>query len=553
MMAFMGLAIPWLTKLVIDEVIIGKNLQLLGVILLCIVLMYAFRQIFFFLSHYLVYYVGGKAIFNVRNRLFRHLQYISIKYYDTRRTGEILTRVMADVTAIQQLFISGVVSLVLPTFTLVMALFIIIYIDWKIALIAFLVLPLYAWAFIHYRKRIRVSSSLVRNKLSEMAGNLSEIISGIRVVRTFTAEKYESRQFSSHGHTLFDRQLNSDMLGVYLWMIADSLGGIGVGMILCFGAYSVIKGSMTLGELIAVLSYTAMLYSPIVTLTSLNTIVQQAMAGADRVFEVLDTKGEEEQFLSGDKLERINGHIVFEHVSYNYNHKVPALKDISLEILPGETVALVGHSGCGKSTLVSLLLRFYAPDRGKICMDGCDIKDVDPHSIRTTTGIVLQEVFLFSGSIMDNIRYGRRDATPEEIVSASKAANAHDFIMRLPQGYATELQEKGGGLSVGERQRIAIARAIVRDPRILIFDEATSSLDSMAEKDVQGALENISRGRTTITIAHRLSTILHADKIVVMEQGRIVGMGTHEQLFSMSSLYRELCEAQFINGEKAKK
>lgn len=330
-------------------------------------------------------------------------------------------------------------------------------------------------------------------------------------------------------------------------MIADALAGIGTGVILFFGAFSVINGAMTLGALTAVLSYTAMLYSPIVQLTSLNSIIQQAMAGVDRIFEILDTDGEK-KLRYGVKLEKIQGHILFDRVSYSYDYKMPALKDICLEVLPGEVVALVGPSGCGKSTLISLLLRFYDPTGGKIYLDGSDIARIDPHSIRKTTGIVLQEIFLFSGSIMENIRYGRRDATPEEVVSAARAANAHDFITRLPQGYATELQEEGGGLSVGERQRIAIARAILRDPRILIFDEATSALDSRAEQAVQEALENVSKGRTTFIIAHRLSTILRADKIVVMEQGKIVETGTHEELFTRGNLYRELCEAQSING-----
>jgi len=547
-MALMALTIPWLTKLVIDEVIIGKNFQLLSVILLGIALIYIFRQIFFFLSHYLIFYIGGKAIFSIRNKLFRHLQYLSIKYYDKRRLGEILARVISDVAAIQQLFISGVITLVLPGFTLVMALVIMFYLSWKIALIAILVLPLYAWSFFHYRKRIKDASVLVREEISAMSGRLGEIISGIRVVRTFTAERHECHQFGRHTRDLFERQFNSQMLGVYLWMIADALAGIGTGVILFFGAFSVIKGVMTLGTLTAVLSYTAMLYSPIAQLTSLNSIVQQAMAGVDRIFEILDTDSEEKKLRHGVKLERIKGHIIFDNVSYSYDQKVPVLKDICLEIFPGEVVALVGPSGCGKSTLMSLLLRFYDPTAGRIYLDDYDISRIDPRSIRETIGIVLQEIFLFSGSIMENIRYGRRDATPEEVISAARAANAHDIIMRQPQGYATELREKGGGLSVGERQRIAIARAILRDPRILIFDEATSALDSRAEQVVQEALENVSKGRTTFIVAHRLSTILHADKIIVLEQGRVVETGTHEGLFTRGNLYRELCEAQSING-----
>ena len=546
-MSLMALALPWFIKFVVDEVIIGKNFQLLIIILLGMLLIYVFRQIFFFLSHYLVYYVAGKAIFNIRNKLFRHLQYLSIKYYDKRKVGEILTRVMSDVSAIQQLFISGVITLVLPVFTLLMALAIMSYISWKLTLIVISILPFYGWCFLHYRKRIQDAAFIVREKISKMSGKLSEVISGVRVVRSFTAEGHECQQFSSYNHNYFNRQFGCNMLGVYPWMIVDVLGGTGTCMILYFGAYSVIRGSMSLGELIAFLSYTGMVYNPIIQLTSLNNIVNQAIAGVNRIFEVLDTKGEEQRVRSGVSLKKVKGHILFDHVSYSYDRKVPALKDISLEVFPSEVVALVGPSGCGKSTLMNLLLRFYDPTGGKIYLDDYDVAQVDPRSIRETTGIVLQEVFLFSGSIEENIRYGHRDASRDEVISAGKAANAHDFIMRLPQGYASELQERGGGLSVGERQRIAIARAILRDPRILIFDEATSSLDSRSEKVVQEALENVSKGRTTFIIAHRLSTILHADKIVVMEQGRILEMGTHEQLFSMDNLYRELCEAQSIN------
>ena len=546
-MAIMALTIPWLIKLVIDEVIIGKNFQLLFIILLGIALIYLFRQVFFFLSHYLVHYVGGKAIFNIRNKLFRHLQYLSVRYYDKRRVGEILTRVMTDVSAIQQLFISGVVTLILPAFTLIMALSVMFYINARITLIALLVLPFYAWAYFYYRKRIKDSSLLVRQKVSQISGNLSETISGIMVVRSFTAERHECNKFNNHTSNLFGRQLNTSMLSVYLGMISNLLTGIGTGAILYFGAYSVIRGSMSLGSLTAILSYTGMLYSPIVQLSSLNSIVQQAMAGVDRVFEVLDTEGEEKKLRQGTCLKEIKGHITFDNVSYSYVHKVPVLKDISFEVSPGEVVALVGPSGCGKSTIMNLLLRFYEPTAGKIYLDSHDIAQLDSRSIRETTGIVLQEVFLFCGSIMENIRYGRRDAAQEEVISAAQAANAHDFIMRLPKGYATELQEKGGGLSVGERQRIAIARAILRNPHILIFDEATSALDSRSEKVVQEALENVSQGRTTFIIAHRLATILHADKIIVMENGRILETGTHEELFSIGNLYRELCEAQSIN------
>ena len=547
-MSLTALAMPWLTKIVIDDVIIGKNFQLLAIILLCIVLIHIFRQFFLFLSHYLAFYIGERAIFSMRNKLFRQLQYLSIRYYDTKRVGDILARVMSDVSAIDRLFISGVLTLVSDIFTLIIAVAITTYISWQITLIALMVLPLYAWSLVHYRKRIKHSAVLVREKVSELTGRLGEIISGIKVVRAFTAETHERRQFGAHTRDLFDYNLNCKMLGVRLSMNTGIITGIGSGTILCFGAYSVIKGSMSLGELSAILGYTMMLFSPIAHFTSLNNIVQQAMAAVDRIFEVLDTKGEEKRVRYGSKLERIKGHIILDDVSYSYGNDIPALEHICLEAVPGEVVALVGSSGCGKSTLISLLLRFYDPTGGRIYLDGHDIAHVNPRSIRERTGVVLQEVFLFSGSIMENIRYGRRDATREEVLSASQAANAHDFIMRLPQGYATEVHEKGAGLSVGERQRIAIARAIVRDPAIIIFDEATSSLDSSSEKLVQKALENVSIGRTTFIIAHRLSTILHADKIVVMEQGRIVEMGTHERLFSMGNFYRELCEAQFING-----
>ncbi len=547
-MALMALAIPWLIKFIIDEVIIGKNFQLLAIILLGIALIYIFRQVFFFLSHYLIFYVGGKAIFNIRKKLFRHLQYLSIKYYDKKKIGEILARVISDVDAIHQLFVSGVLILVLPGFTLIMALIIMIYINWQITLIAISILPLYAWAFLHYGKRIKNASVLVRKRVSDMTGRLGETVSGIRVVRSFRAEGYERYQFGQHNRDLFNRQFDNSMLSVRLWMIADVLAGIGTGLILYFGALSVLRGGITLGELTALISYTAMLYAPIVQLTSLNNIVQQAMAGVDRVFEVLDTEGEEKRLRQGVKLKKIKGHIIFDKVSYSYDHQGPTLENICLEVFPGEVVALVGPSGCGKSTLMNLLLRFYDPTGGRIYLDDHDIAVLDPRSIRETTGLVLQEIFLFSGSIRENIGYGRREAAPEEIISAAQAAQAHDFIMRLPQGYETELQEKGGGLSVGERQRIAIARAILRNPRLLIFDEATSALDSRGERVVQKALENVSQGRTTFIIAHRLSTILHADKIVVMEQGRIVEMGTHAGLFARGNLYRELCQAQSING-----
>jgi subfamily B ATP-binding cassette protein MsbA len=495
-------------------------------------------------------FVGNRAIFDLRSQLFRHVQKLSMSWFERQSHGRIMARVLYDVDAVQYALSGGLVDILSNTVTLLGVLVLLLIKSPGLAIIACSVLPLYVANFILFQRPIRRASSEARDQYSEVYGILSETVSGISVVKAFAREQHEARRFVQELRNTIELNVRVARLRTLLSVISSLLTGTAAVAVYYFGGLRMLKtGTMTLGDLLAFNQWLAMLYQPVIALVTVNDTLNWVMAAVERIFETLDAVPEIADPKEPRRLTAIKGHVEMEHVSFAYEPGEWVLEDINLRAEPGKVLALVGPSGSGKTTLVHLIPRFYDPVEGRVLIDGVDIREMSLQFLRRNIGMVLQESFLFSGTLRDNIRYGRPEATDEEIVRAAIAANAHDFIMELPDGYETVVGERGTRLSGGQRQRIAIARALLRDPRILILDEATAELDSESEALIQEALERLMRDRTTFIIAHRLSTVMNADEILVMDQGRIVERGSHAELATAGGLYAKLCEVQFKRAQ----
>lgn len=549
LVSLLAAVIPRLIGLIIDaltgDAAPGEKMQSLTYIGLVFLGVGLIRQIFLYFGVRQTQYIGQRIIFDVRNRLFRHLQWLHLKFYDREKAGRIMSRVINDVQAIQQMLTGAFIQLFIHSITLVAIAGILFYMNWKLAIAALAVLPFHALAMSKLRRRIRRSSHRVRSKMAQISGDLSEVISGAKVIKAFTREKHESLRFMNRTREFYDLHMALGKLGLSLWVLADFLSVIGTLTVIFYGGYQVTRGVLSLGDLVAFVIYLSRLFQPIIQLTQVFQGIQTALASVDRIFELLETPSEVLEIEKPLIPSHPEGRVRFENVHFEYEEGKKVLENINLKVKPGEVVALVGRSGSGKSTLVSLIPRFYDPTSGNIYIDDYDIKKMKISALRKAIAIVPQETFLFSDSLKMNIRYGRSNATDEEVIEAARAANAHDFIMAAPNGYDTLAGEGGILISGGEKQRIAIARAILKNPRILILDEATSSLDSESENLIQEALRTLIKGRTTIIIAHRLSTIVNADKIFVMESGRIVESGTHAELLDKGGAYARLYREQF--------
>lgn len=546
-----NLYVPWIIKDMVDKVLMDKDMMLLNLIAGGIVVVFLFRGIFYYGQSYLVSYIAQRVIIDVRELLYIKFQKLQLSYYEKKQTGTIMSYITNDVAALQAALVDSLIEMVTELSILIGSLIMMFYLDWKLSIITLVVVPVIGQAMKVFGRKLKMSGALIQERTAEITSLLQESISGVRVVKSFAREDYEIKRFQNQNDLNFRANMKSVQLSSLLTPTVEFLAAVIVAVILWFGGYQVVNGALTAGALVAFLTYAVNLANPVKRISRVYGTINKAMAAAERVFNVLDTQEILKDKPGAVELPKISGTVKFDHVSFGYKEGVNVLHDLTLEAKPGQVIAFVGPSGAGKSTIANLIPRFYDVTSGSIKIDNIDIRDVKIKSLREQIGVVPQETMLFSGSVKDNIRYGRLDATDEEIIEAAKAANAHNFIMNLSDGYETKIGERGITLSGGQRQRIAIARAILKNPRILILDEATSALDTESEEIVQEALDKLMIGRTSFVIAHRLSTIIHADKIIVLENGRVCESGTHQQLMQTGGLYSHLYNIQF-SDKKAK-
>ena len=541
--------LPWIIKDLVDQVLSEKDAEKLSYIALSVVVIFLFRGFFFYGQSYLISYVGQRVVIDIRREVFKKIQRLSMAFYDKNKTGTIMSYVTNDVSALQSGLVDNIVEMITETVILIASIVAMIYLDWKLFLFSLCTFPVVIMFIDFFGKKIRASGSSIQGATADLTSILQEVVSSARVIKSFVREAYEIDRFEAQNMHNFRAQMKYVKLSATLTPTIEFVAAIGVTMILWFGGNSVIDGDITAGALVAFLTYAVNISNPIKRLSKVFANIQRALAAADRVFDVLDLPELIQNKPNAQLLPHVKGNVSFNNVSFAYNVDEPILDGVSFSATPGQVVALVGPSGAGKSTVASLLPRFYDVTGGSIVIDGLDIREVTMESLREQVGIVPQETMLFNGSVYDNILYGRLDATEEEVMSASKAANAHNFITELPNGYDTQLGDRGVNISGGQRQRIAIARAILKNPQILILDEATSALDTESERVVQEALDRLMVGRTSFVIAHRLSTIKNADKILVMEKGKIVEEGNHDELMAKDGLYAHLYQIQYRNKE----
>ena len=543
-LAGLELVPPLFQKEIIDEVITAANLKYLGVLIAALVGAYALGQLVNIGDNYVRHALGEKFIFDLRVRLYAYLQKMSLSFFERTSTGELMSRVTNDLNALEHFVTHGSALTAVDLVRLIGGSIILFVLDWRLAALVLIPVPILAIALRHYNTRVRPVYRSVRARLGDINAKLQDNLSGIRVIQAFAREEMERQRFTTES----ERYYRARVKGIRYWSVffpaIRFLGAMGAVVVLGVGALMVVKGQMSLGTLVAFLSYTTSFYEPINRLTEVDNIFQEAIAAGERFFEILDHTTEVGDAPDAVALPAIQGKLVFDAVTFRYGTGDQVLHDIAFEMAPGEMVALVGPSGAGKTSIANLICRFYDPNQGKITIDGHDLRRIKLSSLRQQVAVVLQDSFLFNNHVVENLLYGKPNADREEIIEAAKAANAHEFIMQLPEGYDTEIGERGVKLSGGQKQRLALARAILADPRILILDEATSSVDAEAEYLIQQALERVLEGRTSLVIAHRLSTVRNADKIIVLDQGRIVEVGKHDELLARDGLYSQLYRRQ---------
>ena len=550
MAAGANLYLPWIIKDMIDDVLMSKDMVMLNLIAAGILVVMFTRGVFYYGQSYLVSYVGQRVIIDVRSVLFRKFQRMPLSYYDKQQTGTVMSYITNDVAVMQSAIVDNLIELVTEGSILIGSLAMMIYLDWKLSLLTLMTIPLVGFAMKIFGRKLKRSSTVIQERVAEITSLLQESISAIRVVKSFVRESYEIKRFEEQNWRNFQAAMKNVKLSSLLTPTVEFLAAIAVTFIVWFGGYEVVNEVITAGELVAFLTYAVNLANPVKRLSRVYAAIQKAMAAAERVFDIMDLDEKITDVPGAKPLPPIKGKVEFKDITFSYKEGQPALQHISLKAEPGQMIALVGPSGSGKSTIANLIPRFYDVDSGVITIDDHDIRQVTADSLREQIGLVPQETMLFSTSVMENIRYGRLEATDEEVIEAAKAANAEEFIKELPEGYDTKLGERGLNLSGGQRQRLAIARAILKNPRVLIFDEATSALDTESEKIVQDALDNLMVGRTSFVIAHRLSTIFNADQIFVVENGHLREHGTHEELLAAGGLYSNLYNIQFRQNQE---
>jgi len=539
-----SLAEPLIIGYAIDEGLVAGSLAVIYAMVALYVGVNVITWVFSYVQTIGMGWIGQHMILDLRNTLFGHLQSLSLQFYSEQKAGWIISRLTNDIENFNNLLNDGVQNLVKNGLTLIGVFIAIFFVDWRLALATISILPvmvvLTTWFRIESWKAYRAA----REAVAEVAAHLQENVSGMRVVQAFTSEKKSATRFDERNHAYRRANARATVLSAIYFPGVEVLGSVGLAVVLLYGGYRVIAGEMSVGELVAFVGLLNMFFQPIQQLSQLYSDLQSTVASLEKVFAVLDTESDRADSPDARDLLDLRGDVEFERVSFAYGDD-KVLNDVSFRIKPGETLAIVGETGAGKSTVIKLLSRFYDPTEGSIRIDGEDLRNVRGSSLRQHMGVVLQDTFLFTGTIKENIRYGRPDATDEEIIAAAKTVGADDFIRRFPEGYETQVRERGGRLSVGERQLVSFARALLADPKLLVLDEATSSVDLTTEARIEAALGRLLAGRTSIVIAHRLSTVRRANRILVMGEGRVLEQGTHDELLSLPSAYRRLHESQF--------
>ncbi|MGI8855167.1 MAG: ABC transporter ATP-binding protein [Thermomicrobiales bacterium] len=541
---FCDLSLYWLFGRAIDQGVGHGSYRTLftivGIFLVSLVIAFLARWTLYFLMAR----VGNKVIFDLRAALFRRMQVLGLKTYDQMGVGRMMSRIQNDVTVLEDFLSTGMISVLSDILTLFGVIFAMLALNLRLALISYTVMPLMFVVMYFWRRRAVQTYRATRITISRVTGNFAENINGMRVVQSFGREERNFVGFRVLNQENLDANADAARLSAFLFPAVELLSAMATAIVLFFGGLTVINGHLSIGALIAFLGYVTRFFQPVRTLSDRYNTLQASTVAAERIFELLDEQPDIVDVPEAYPLPAIDGTIVLDHVTFGYTG-TPVLHDLNLTIKSGTTVAFVGATGAGKSSLVNLVPRFYDVTDGRVLIDGHDVRDVRLSSLRGQIAVVLQDPFLFAGTLADNIRYGRLDATDAEIEDAARSVGAHPFIAQLPDGYQTEIQERGGGLSVGQRQLIAFARALLADRRVLILDEATSSIDTQTERLIQEAMQRVLAGRTALVIAHRLSTVVDADEVVVLDQGRIVERGRHADLLARRGYYFNLYAMQF--------
>ncbi|MBK3495813.1 ABC transporter ATP-binding protein [Viridibacillus sp. YIM B01967] len=549
------LFIPILIKIVIDDIVGAKDLtsdektlQLFYWLGGTAVVFFVLRPPIEYYRQYFAQHVSNKILYDIRKELYGHLQKLSMNYYSNSRAGEIISRIINDVEQTKNFVMTGLMNVWLDFATILIAIGIMLTLDVKLTLVTLIVFPFYAFSVKYFFGRLR---DLTRKRSQALAGvqsYLHERVQGMSIIKSFTLEKHEQKIFDETNGEFLDKALDQTKWNAKAFAVINTITDVAPLIVIGYAGYEAINGSLSTGTMVAFIAYIDRLYGPLRRLVTSSTSLTQAFASMDRVFELMDEKYDVEDHPNAKKIPPLQGKFQFENVSFRYTEDAKnILHNVNFTIQPGQTIALVGMSGGGKSTIVSLIPRFYDAVEGAIKVDGIDVKDATIHSLRSQIGIVLQDNILFSDSVKLNILMGKPDASDEEVIAAAKAANAHDFIMSLPEGYDTKVGERGVKLSGGQKQRVAIARVFLKNPPILILDEATSALDLESEALIQESLDKLAHDRTTIVVAHRLSTITHADQILVIDHGELKEQGTHEQLIEQQGIYHNLFQVQKLD------
>jgi len=549
---------PYFTKIAVDVDIANSDPHGLLITILMFLALIVFRGIVQYFAAYLTQWIGQRTIFDLRMEVFSHLQKLNLRFYDRNPIGRLITRVTNDIEVLNEMFSSGIVMVFTDIFTIIGILYFMFSMNWQLALISLSVLPLLFYGTFLFRRKARETYREVRQQIARINSFMQEHISGMMVDQIFNREKKSFEKFSSINAAHRDANIKSILYYALFYPGVELIGALSVGLIVWYAGLNALDGTITIGTVMAFLQFNEMFWRPIRDLSEKYNILQTAMASSERVFQLLDDRSMIEVKSVPARLDDVRGEVEFRNVWFAYN--IPSdgsrspewiLKDVSFRIRPGEVVALVGHTGAGKTSIISLMSRFYEVQKGEILIDGISMHDLEPSNLRKHIAVVLQDVFLFSGDIKGNINLWNPGIPIERVKAAARIVGAHSFIERLPAGYDAEVKERGATLSVGQKQLLSFARAIAFNPKILVLDEATSSVDTETELLIQEAIRKLLRGRTSIVIAHRLSTIQHADKIIVMHKGEIREMGSHQELIGRDGIYRKLYRLQYKDQEIA--